>query len=141
MIRRGVKAGGFVALAAAVLGAVALGFSAAESRYECDADIFRGDPEPSSSTMLRLTLSDYRWSKRLVTGSDGALRIESPADFATLYSNLRAEAEYQGTHWYIHGDGERDSGGFSTGDGLFAVETPRGLISAQCRAALRGNPE
>jgi hypothetical protein len=128
---RNVKWIGFLAAAAVVLGGVAAKFSGAEVRYQCEGEIYRAQSDPTVAS-VEFGMAEYRWWKRLWSGSDGSLWIESPQEIAQLYLSLRAKEEYLGRHWSILNSDGKERGGFSTSDGMLAIETPAGLFAGKC---------
>ena len=128
---RNVKWIGFLVAAVVVLGGVAAKFSAVEVRYQCQAEVYRAQSEPTVAS-VKFRMAEYRWWMRLWSGSDGSLWIESPQEIVQRYPSLRVKEEYLGRHWYILNSVGKEHGGFSTSDGMLGIETSAGLFAGQC---------
>ena len=131
---RNVKWVGFLVVAVVVLGSAATKFSAVEVRYQCNAEVYRAQSEPTVAS-LKFRMAEYRWWMRLWSGSDGSLWLESPQEIVQHYTNLRAAENYPGRHWYILDSNGKERGGFSTSDGMLGIETPVGLFAGECLKA------
>lgn len=128
---RNIKWVSFLAVAVVVLVGAAVKFSAVEVRYQCQAEVYRAQSQQTEAS-LEFRMAEYRWWMRLWSGSDGSLWLESPKEIVQHHADLRVTEEYLGRHWYILDSDGKERGGFSTSDGMLAVETPVGLFAGTC---------
>lgn len=128
-ISRTTKYVGAVATVVVALFIVVIGFSAAQSRYECEGTFVA--PGANSSGTVFVKLEQYRWWVGLWSNSSGSLWLEVPNQTVEYFGRIsRAGDQLQ-----IYASNDQLAGQFSTLSKAFAITLSSGVsFGGTCKA-------